>query len=155
MLNLSVGLALVTSWLLGYVALPTWFVHAVGVSLYPLVIFGGTFCAWVALVTALRLWKVTVPKRTIFIALLLSNLLSITRLVLHAYGSVFINAPSKGAHATVDEITNPGFLDTIEFYLRVAHPFLQVIVIVSVATHLAFLFKSIRCRNGMRDGGHR
>ena len=148
MFNLALGLALVTTWLVAYVRLPTWFTETIGIPLYYLAILGVALLVWGPIFALLRRRRFTVPFGRMYWVLLCSNLLAVSLLIVHAYNSAFIAAAPHSAAAMMDEIMNPRLSETIEFYLRVAYPFVKVLVTASVIAHIAFLVRTARSKNG-------
>ena len=143
MTNLAFGLAQIALWFIPYTGVDRWIVSLVGFNLRHFVAMAMLILMWATLRLLFKRMRVSVAIGPMYFLLALANVLSLLTFLIHAYNEhqLFQNA---GANQSVDEILAPHFSTTVEFYLRAAYPFVQVLLVVSTVALVVTLVRSLR-----------
>jgi hypothetical protein len=141
--NLALGLAQFALWLLPYMGVDRWIVSLVGLDLRHFVTLAMLILLWATLRLLLKRMRVSVVIGPMYFLLALANVLLLLTFLVHAYNA---NVPVTyvGGVPSVEEIMAPRFSMIAELYLRAAHPFAKVLLVVSTVALVVPLIRSYR-----------
>lgn len=137
MLNLCVGFSLITYWLIGYFPVRAEISGIMAFYCVDLALLAGALLIWGGLFTLLGLWRIKGNWKNAWLILSAANFLSIFHLSLHAY-----NSSMPSAVTSLEGIMHPSLADRLEFYLKVASPFLHTTIVVCLIAVLSSIVGS-------------
>lgn len=145
MINLALGLALVMSWLIPYTTVDRWIVNLVGIDFRHVVALAIILLLWGAVVILFKRMRVAVVVGPMYILLACANTLALLTLLVHAFNAYQL-VGSGGAVLSVDAIMAPSLsiMDSAEYYLRVADPFVKLLIVFSTVALAVPLMRSFR-----------
>ena len=137
MFNISLALALVTSWMLNYIYFPHQLINVLGLPAFQISLVLIPLLFWFAIFKTTSIWKRLRPTRLIHSLLAAGNIAVIFDLSLHA--SYLYRTSFK---VTFDEIMERGILDHLALWARVLFPFAKLAILIGVSILLFRLASS-------------
>lgn len=136
MLNIAIGLSLITYWISFYFPLPDTGIASTGIAFAPLAVLGGSLVIWTIVLLKIPVTTKPIHNKFLPAILILGNALVVCTIVLHTYNSHFINLGT-----TVEEIMSESLPATIERLLRGVYPLAKVFVLFGVVANGYHFYK--------------
>lgn len=137
MFNVSLALALVTSWMLNYIYFSHQLINILGLAAFQISLVLIPLLFWFAIFKTTSIWKRLRPTRLIHSLLVTGNIVAIFDLSLHV--SYLYRTSLK---VTLDEIVGRGILDHLALWARVLFPFGKLAILIGVSILLFKLASS-------------